>query len=358
MFINHIENIEVITTKNELVKALRLYYGNEPDAIIANYTVCESVPTTFLIHTCSKNTEYPSFVKRFKELAKGSAVDERMPRKHCSENIWLVKPASLNQGRGIELFKNNLQALQRYIDAQPKLTQLVAQKYIERPLLYKGRKFDIRVWTVLTWKEEVFYYKAGYVRTSSEVYTLESEFSYIHLTNNCLQQQGSNYGAFEEGNTISFGAFQNFLNETHSALGVDFNFHIVPRMKDLVIDCVLAGRNYLNPHRRRNCFELLGFDFMVDEDFRTWLIEVNTNPYLGIPNKFVEGLMPKMLNDLLEITVDKSFRPINDMPKREMRNQFELIYSEKQGVNQRRPFDTPIYPIPSLHTPTVSSHNT
>ena len=28
---------------------------------------------------------------------------------------------------------------------------------------------------------------------------------------------------------------------------------------------------------------------MIDEDFRVWLIEVNDNPYLGIPNDFIKN---------------------------------------------------------------------
>ncbi len=28
----------------------------------------------------------------------------------------------------------------------------------------------------------------------------------------------------------------------------------------------------------------MGYDFMIDEDFRVWLIEVNTNPYFGVVN--------------------------------------------------------------------------
>ncbi len=55
-------------------------------------------------------------------------------------------------------------------------------------------------------------------------------------------------------------------------------------MKDLVIDCYLSAINSLNPNKRDNCFELMGFDFMIDEDFRVWLIEVNTNPYFGVLN--------------------------------------------------------------------------
>ena len=63
---------------------------------------------------------------------------------------------------------------------------------------------------------------------------------------------------------------------------------LVPRMKDIVIDTFLAVKNSVNPNHRKNTFELFGYDFMIDEDFRVWLIEVNTNPYLGQPNKWTK----------------------------------------------------------------------
>jgi D-alanine-D-alanine ligase-like ATP-grasp enzyme len=34
------------------------------------------------------------------------------------------------------------------------------------------------------------------------------------------------------------------------------------------------------PGNDANLFELFGYDFMIDEDFNVWLIEVNTNPSL------------------------------------------------------------------------------
>jgi len=55
-------------------------------------------------------------------------------------------------------------------------------------------------------------------------------------------------------------------------------------MKDIIIDCFLAAKSNLNPSKREVCFELMGFDFLIDEDFRVWLIEVNTNPYFGVLN--------------------------------------------------------------------------
>ena len=54
--------------------------------------------------------------------------------------------------------------------------------------------------------------------------------------------------------------------------------NIIPRIKDLVIDTYLANKKMFLPNRNINSFELFGYDFLIDEDFRTWLLEVNTNP--------------------------------------------------------------------------------
>lgn len=71
-------------------------------------------------------------------------------------------------------------------------------------MLFKGRKFDIRVWALFTAKHEVFMYKHGYLRTSSDDYSLNNGNNYVHLTNNCLQKYGDKYGVHEEGNTVGF----------------------------------------------------------------------------------------------------------------------------------------------------------
>jgi len=68
-------------------------------------------------------------------------------------------------------------------------------------------------------------------------------------------------------------------------------------MKDLIIDTLICTE--LNSAGREYSFELFGYDFLIDEDYRTWLIEVNTNPYLGVPNDFIKNLLPKMIHELL-----------------------------------------------------------
>lgn len=56
-------------------------------------------------------------------------------------------------------------------------------------------------------------------------------------------------------------------------------------------------------------FELLGYDFIIDEDLNTVLIEVNTNPCLEESNKLLRHLLPRMVDDLFNITMDPMFYP-------------------------------------------------
>lgn len=76
-----------------------------------------------------------------------------------------------------------------------------------------------------------------------------------------------------------------------------------------MIDVYLSVRRTINPHKRKNSFEFFGFDFLIDEDFRVWLIEVNTNPYIGIPNDYIKVLLPTMIEDLFKIVLDPVFSP-------------------------------------------------
>lgn len=80
---------------------------------------------------------------------------------------------------------------------------------------------------------------------------------------------------------------------------VSVNSHIVPRIKDIIIDTFVSVKSQTNPTRRKNHFELLGYDFLIDEDFRVWLIEVNSNPYLGSPCAWAKKVLPMMADEML-----------------------------------------------------------
>ena len=112
------------------------------------------------------------------------------------------------------------------------------------------------------------------MRTSSDQYDPKDSNNYVHLTNNCLQQFGENYGKFEDGNTLSLELLANYIKQCYPDHNVNFEQHIVQRMKDIIIDTFLAWKRCLNINNRKHCFELFGYDFLIDEDLRTWLLEV------------------------------------------------------------------------------------
>jgi hypothetical protein len=105
----------------------------------------------------------------------------------------------------------------------------ILQKYIEKPGLVKQRKFDIRVWVLLTHELDGYFFKEGYLRTSSSPYSANKsnlEDDYIHLTNNAVQKKCPTYGTFEDGNMLSFDDFRRVLKEDKA--GVDLDEDLIP----------------------------------------------------------------------------------------------------------------------------------
>jgi len=95
---------------------------------------------------------------------------------------------------------------------------VIVQKYIEKPLLVYKRKFDIRVFGLMTCVEGVlrgYFYEEGYLRTSSKEFSLKTLGNrYVHLTNDAIQQTASDFGKFESGNKLSFSDFEKYLKVT------------------------------------------------------------------------------------------------------------------------------------------------
>lgn len=72
--------------------------------------------------------------------------------------------------------------------------------------------------------------------------------------------------------------------------------------------------------RRKHCFELFGLDFMIDCEFNCWLIEVNTNPCIEESSELLKTLIPRMIDDMFKLTIDKVFVTL---PPLKNKNQFE-----------------------------------
>lgn len=62
-------------------------------------------------------------------------------------------------------------------------------------------------------------------------------------------------------------------------------------------------------NQRRYCMEIFGYDFIVDSDLKTWLIEVNTNPCIEESSGLLKMLVPRMIDDAFKLTLDVVFPP-------------------------------------------------
>lgn len=189
-----------------------------------------------------------------------------------------------------------------------KHNSFILQKYIEKPFLVYQRKFDIRVWVFVNYDSSVYFFPEGYLRTSSSEFEIDPnnpDDQYVHLTNNAIQKYSQSYGVFEDGNQMSFQQFQVYLEE--HGFNYSVKDHTVQTMRSLIMRSMLATRKLIDPLKRRGCFELFGYDFIIDEDFNTWLIEVNTNPCIEESSKVLKVLLPRMIEDMLKLSVDQYF---------------------------------------------------
>lgn len=78
-------------------------------------------------------------------------------------------------------------------------------------------------------------------------------------------------------------------------------------MKEIIINTLESVKNRLKV--QKGCFEIFGYDFIIDDDLQVFLIEVNTNPCMELSNAYLTTLIPRMVNDAFKLTIDIQFPP-------------------------------------------------
>jgi len=81
----------------------------------------------------------------------------------------------------------------------------------------------------------------------------------------------------------------------------------VEDIKYIIVKTIDAVKRKLDPNNRNGCFELFGYDFMLDDDLTVWLIEANTNPCLDETSDILKRILPRMLDDAFRLTIDREF---------------------------------------------------
>ncbi|XP_059582612.1 polyglutamylase complex subunit TTLL1 isoform X2 [Alligator mississippiensis] len=278
--VNHFPNHYELTRKDLMVKNIKRYRKElekegsplaEKDEN-GKYIYLDFVPVTFMLPA-----DYNLFVEEF--------------RKNPS-STWIMKPCGKAQGKGIFLI-NKLSQIKKW-SRDSKTSSFVSQSskeayvislYINNPLLIGGKKFDLRLYVLVSTYRPLrcYMYKLGFCRFCTVKYTpstSELDNMFVHLTNVAIQKHG-------------------------------------PVMNN-----------------DKHCFECYGYDIIIDDKLKPWLIEVNASPSLTSSTANDRILKYNLINDTLNIAVPNGEIPDckwNKSPPKEALGSYEVLYDEEMA---------------------------
>jgi len=357
----HIPNNDIITTKTGLLTIMRDRFCSK------------TVPT-------SQRKQYPPWLPITFELESPADInalfdylqieDKQQNEAKTAENkdsIWIYKPSCYNRGRGIKVVSgleslkticygkpaviapsSSLLNKENIIEAAVEPLKGIIQKYIENPLLMyinpedcsKGYKFDIRCYLLIarTSPTTIAFYHPGYCRLALHPYhgnDLDDPF--MHLTNASIQKKDTNI--YQQNKDIQIQSVK-AVAENMLAVGRQSSYDYIEKQLDheiklCMVDVMKACNNKLL--KKHGYFDLLGCDFMITDDNRLYLLEINTNPALSLDNKVLEDLLPRVVDGALGLVLQTQGSDVSDLagvhihPENPLPSQYHLIFDEKNN---------------------------
>ena len=293
-------------------------------------------------------------------------IEKRFKNYKIDENdLWLVKPKTGSLGDGIYIFEKLSKTPDVYL----------LSRYISNPHLIHKLKYDFRIYVMVTGLAplKLYLYREGMVRFATEEYTLDKNHLkelYRHLTNVAVNEKNKKdykkavNADTDEGSKWSLQVYENYCKNN----GIDYNY-IRKQMGDIAIKSLLSVLDQFydqmkeNGTKDRNHFKLFGFDYLVDEDLKVYLLEINDRPSLLMGDINDRKLKPQLVADVLNIvgiipyshdykddfeTYDKySNNDLNEVQENvnsaicelgRPRGRFDLIFPLKENINYYKKF--------------------
>ena len=223
-------------------------------------------------------------------------------REHCNSRaaeaaatgapkpIFIVKPDHGCQGVGIELTNDPCKQ-------SPYAKDAVVQEYIGNPLLLDGLKFDLRLYVLVTsvggdadgGPMRVFLCREGMARFAVEAFDgAELKNVHAHLTNYSLNKKSQGFRASDAAD--GGAGSKRTISSVFAALQRSGQLADVEALWERIGVLVVRALSVVQPvlaHARRQwsetpCFQILGFDVLLDSELQPWLIEINDHPSLRI----------------------------------------------------------------------------
>jgi tetratricopeptide (TPR) repeat protein len=243
------------------------------------------------------HADEPAFWPESFNLPQEAAAFDRFRAACPADQVYIVKPPNLFGGRGMRLTRS---------PADLGEEACVVQRYLDRPYLFDGHKFHLRLYVLVTSAAPLraYLYREGIVRIAPELYGLADEDLLrpaAHITNTALHighpqlrvsadPREENVGhVWSLSAALARMAAEGLQREATWARVRD----LVRRLLRVMDDCrVFAGQA---SEHTRYCFPpaLFGLDVLIDRDGRPWLLECQRNPAMtGNPltNRINAGL--------------------------------------------------------------------
>ncbi|XP_033761713.1 tubulin polyglutamylase TTLL4-like isoform X1 [Pecten maximus] len=217
---------------------------------------------------------------------------------------WIIKPPASARGIGIKVISKWNQI--------PRKRAVIVQRYLGRPYLINDSKFDMRIYVYVSSYDplRVYVFEDGLARFASCKYSssmknLNNKF--MHLTNYSINKKNDDYQAngdekLCQGHKWGLKALWNYMKRQ----GVN-TAAIWENIKDLVIKTIVCADSPINSMikanvRSRYCIhELFGFDILLDENLKPWILEVNISPSLHSNSQLDINIKGQMIRDLFNI---------------------------------------------------------
>lgn len=192
-------------------------------------------------------------------------IKNLMTLRENEKKMWILKPSATNKGAEVHVVRN-FDEVREVVHAWADIREWVVQDYIACPYLFQERKFHIRTYVLAVGALDVYVSQDMLVLQAMEKYTNDSLSGFGHITNTAHQQYHPDFDEAQCVHMLPDVQFQNLE-------------HITSQINILTKEVFEAYRGEFSVFQPLpNCFELYGFDYMVDAQEQVWLLEVNPGP--------------------------------------------------------------------------------
>jgi len=282
--VNHFRNFYEIARKDLLIKNLKKRRKQlERDDKLEEAMKYDFFPASFNLPS-----EYSLFLEEFKK---------------CPGAFWIMKPIAKSQGKGIFLFNklNQISEWRKWRNENSAQAEAyIVQRYVENPYLIGGKKFDMRIYVlVLSYAPlTVYLYRSGFGRFSHHRFSIDTKDmsnNYIHLTNVAIQKNADTYNS-ATGCKWELGNLRTYIISRH---GCDATEKLFLDIQNIILLALMSVQKVMIYDK--HCFELYGYDILIDDELKPWILEVNSSPSLSTENPADYQVKWCLLHDTMDI---------------------------------------------------------